>query len=291
MGALKAVLVLDDWSRLVPAQRLEERYQLHLGQVTSLAELFAHLLSSLAALAEAADRSADCSRRLREHAFSIRRGLPVELQGLYHHLGDICNRADFAALRAQGVETVNDFCELSDTVCKAIFLNEHKLLKINEKQESLKQEVDMNRDIVNSSLLASGEPEKIEIDGSPDRERYLVRINGLPVRLTGKSFKYFAKLAWSRLNRESGWIYKEDIEAGLNQARYLYRMKHEVNSELAFAWPVVENNRLGYYRLDANPTAIYFNRDNLKEHPDWEVRSLFGAGEGPPAVSSGQVVS
>ena len=121
----------------------------------------------------------------------------------------------------------------------------------------------------------AGKLESIEIDGAYDRERYLVRINGFPVRLTGKSFKYFTKLAWSRVNEESGWIYKEDIEVGFNQARYLYRMKGEICAGLNISWPVIENNRLGYYRLNADPRRIRINTQNLKSHPDYEVRSLF----------------
>lgn len=120
------------------------------------------------------------------------------------------------------------------------------------------------------------QPESVEIDGTFERERYLVKINGFPVRLTGKSFKYFAKLAWSRLHRDAGWMYKEDIEVGFNQARYLYRMKNEIVSALNLPWPVFENNRLGYYRLNAEPSAIHVNIENLKTHPDYEVRILAG---------------
>lgn len=141
----------------------------------------------------------------------------------------------------------------------------------------------MRTGIVTSPVNQSGispmlfvQPEMIEIDGSYEKERYLVKINGLPVRLTGKSFKYFIKLAWSRLNGESGWIYKEEIEHGFNQARYLYRMKGEINRGLNAEWPIVENNRLGYYRLNADPSKIRINIDNLKNHPDYEVRALIG---------------
>ena len=127
-----------------------------------------------------------------------------------------------------------------------------------------------------SGMIAASfiEPETIEIDGSYERERYLVKINGFPVRLTGKSFKYFIKLAWSRLNGESGWLYKDDIEHGFNQARYLYRMKGEISQGLNSNWPIFENNRLGYYRLNADPSKIKVNLDNLRNHPDFEVRSL-----------------
>ena len=38
---------------------------------------------------------------------------------------------------------------------------------------------------------------------------------------------------------------------------------------------MVENNRLGYYRLDLSPESIRFNIDNLKDHPDYELRSIF----------------
>ncbi len=158
-----------------------------------------------------------------------------------------------------------------------------KLKKFNDKLTILKGELEMearssvaeNRQnmAVSSAFV---KPESIEIDGAYERERYLVKINGFPVRLTGKSFKYFTKLAWSRLNRDSGWIYKEDIEVGFNQARYLYRMKGEISAGLNTAWPVVENNRLGYYRLSIDPSRIRINVNNLKSHPDWEVRSLVG---------------
>ena len=122
--------------------------------------------------------------------------------------------------------------------------------------------------------LITEQPEMIEVDGSYEHERYLIRIDGFPVRLTGKSFKYFVKLANKRLQDEAGWVYKEDIEVGFNQARYLYRMKNEIYDSFTSAWPVVENNRLGYYRLNIDPSRIRINRDRLREHPDWEVRSL-----------------
>ena len=54
-AALKALLLLDDWCRLTPVQKLEERYQLHLGQILSLGETAAHLVNGIAAMIEAGD--------------------------------------------------------------------------------------------------------------------------------------------------------------------------------------------------------------------------------------------
>ena len=117
-------------------------------------------------------------------------------------------------------------------------------------------------------------PDQIEIDGAYEGDRYLVRINGLPVRLTGKSFKYLTKLAWSRLSHENGWVYKEDLEVGFNQARYLYRLKNEIAASYPSEWQIIENNRLGYYRLDLRPDRIKMNPDNLRSFPDFELQQI-----------------
>jgi hypothetical protein len=123
-------------------------------------------------------------------------------------------------------------------------------------------------------MVPFAEPESVEIDGTFEKERYLVKVNGFPVRLTGKSFLYFTRLAWARQYGESGWMYKEDIETGFNQARYLYRMKNEINASLNTGWSVFENNRLGYYRLKIAPSKIRINIDNLGSHPDFRLREL-----------------
>ena len=139
--------------------------------------------------------------------------------------------------------------------------------------------------IISAPVQVGLQPSVIEIDGTYESDRYLIRINGLPVRLTGKSFKYLAKLAWSRVNDDSGWVYKDDIEVGFNQARYLYRMKSEINAAYRSDWAVVENNRLGYYRLHIDPTKIKLNFDNLRDHPDYDLRTLFKTGSGSDVVN------
>ncbi len=279
---LKAFLLFQDWSRLVPVQQLEERYQMHLGQIMALGETAANLVSGLGLLVEASGNQTSLRDELRQHAFSLRFGMPPSLQQLHVHLGEILNRGDFSALKEAGVESVAELCELPDEQLDNLIAGKNKLRSLKEKLKSLHEEVAMqlgvigNRSGVSQNAALSVRPESVEIDGTFERERYLVRINGFPVRLTGKSFKYFTKLAWSRLNREAGWMYKEDIEVGFNQARYLYRMKNEIASALNSPWPVFENNRLGYYRLNADPSKIRINLENLKAHPDYEVRLLAG---------------
>ncbi len=280
-ASLKALLLLEEWKNLAPVRRLEERFQLHLGQITALGATAAHLINSISRLVEASDRETPVRERLNSLVFSLRTGLPAEFGEIHFNLGHILNRSDFQALRAEGIDSLAALCELTFEQLSQIVKCDRKCSKINKKLTTLKEEVYMNRSAAPSVECHGNvvppiftQPESLEIDGSYERERYLVRVNGFPVRLTGKSFKYIARLAWSRLHQNSGWVFKEDLEVGFNQARYLYRMKGEVNAGINFPWSVVENNRLGYYRLSIDPARISIKMENLKNHPDYELRSL-----------------
>jgi helicase len=284
---LKAFLLLYEWSRLTPIQQLEERFQMHLGQIMALGDTAAHLVAGLALLIEATDRENPLREQLAELAFCLRFGMPSNMQQLQVHFGEILHRGDFLALQKAGVERLADLNKLSDEQLEKIITGKNKIQLLKQKLETLQEEIDMHTQTVMTDArtpagMASrhlvSRPESVEIDGAYERERYLVKINGFPVRLTGKSFKYFTKLAWARLNsaNSGGWLYKEDIEVGFNQARYLYRMKNEIAAALSSPWPVFENNRLGYYRLDIDPSKIHINFDNLRAHPDYELRILAG---------------
>jgi helicase len=273
-AALKGLLLLEQWRNLVELEKLEQRFQMHLGQIVSLGETIAHRLHSLAGIIALSEYNNPLVKRLNKLTFSVHRGLPADMKKIHDNFKDILNRSDFGALQKMGVTELEKFCRLTSEELEKTFSSKCKLKQINDKIIILNE---VTQSGITPVLFA--QPEMIEIDGSYEKERYLVKINGLPVRLTGKSFKYFIKLAWSRLNGESGWIYKEEIEHGFNQARYLYRMKGEINRGLNGEWPIVENNRLGYYRLNADPSKIRINIDNLRNHPDYEVRALIGGQE------------
>jgi helicase len=280
-SALKAALVLDDWRQLLPVNRLEERYGVHLGKIQEIAGTAAHLLASLASLIKGADLDSPEVERLRQLAFAVRFGMPDSFRSWRHQFAGILTRADFGALYRAGIESFSELAAQSEDSLLRIINNKSKISQIIALQQSYEEEVDMQSTVAGCDAALSPKPQLIEIDGSFEADRYLVRINGLPVRLTGKSFKYLTKLAWSRLKDSSGWIFKEDIEIGFNQARYLYRMKNEISAGFKSDWPVVENNRLGYYRLHIDPDKIRLNFDNLKSHPDYELRCLFESGAGP----------
>ncbi|RKX22758.1 MAG: hypothetical protein DRP35_01155 [Candidatus Zixiibacteriota bacterium] len=280
-ASLKAVLLLCDWCHLVPVRGIEERFQVHLGQILNLAETVSYLISALSRLIEVTNRNLSYKDELWQYQFSLRHGLPLKWCQWYACFGRTLNRNDYVNLSELGIDELSELCNLSQDEKKRIFKEKSKLRLINEKIETIKEEVEMSASsltveagIKGNGAVLFGKPELVEIDGSYERERYLVKINGFPVRLTGKSFKYFAKLAFARFKGGSGWIYKEDIEVGFNQARYLYRMKNEMAAGLNMDWQVIENNRLGYYRLNVEPSKIIINYDNLRGHPDYEIQAM-----------------
>jgi hypothetical protein len=125
---------------------------------------------------------------------------------------------------------------------------------------------------IGDAATLSFAPTALELDGAACGERFMARVDGELAPLTAKSFKYLLKLVVARLMSEDGWVYKDEIEVGFNQARYLYRMRGELESGLGgVRWPVYENNRLGYYRVALDAAAISVNIDSLVENPDFEI--------------------
>ncbi len=276
---LKAVLLLEDWCGMESATMLEERWQVHLGQVVSLAASVAHLVAAAGAIAREIGLAGDYRDEVEDLVFSLRSGLRPQMRSLAILMERGLDRHDVAALAQAGLKTLGELATAAERQLHEVLKCNAKVRVIKKIMEQYKQEVDMESMSTGQVLTGNMRPvssrlESLDVDGAFQDDRYLVRINGFPVRLTGKSFKYLVKLAWSRLHRDSGWVYKEEIEAGFNQARYLYRMKQEIAGAVPFGGSLVQNNRLGYYRLNVEPSRITINREQLREHDDFEIRQL-----------------
>lgn len=282
----KSVFLLTEWAKGVPVERLEQRYQLHHGQIINLAEMAAWLLASVRRLILATGCGSGLPAYLESLSFNVQFGISPEMREIHLVGAGILNRADFKTLENNDVKSVDDLKKIPRSKLMEIITPEGKLEDLFSEIEHLNKEDRMQKCIQNHAGHARLQtpsfdgsvgfsPSLVELDGSYEKERYLVKIDGLPVRLTGKSFKYLAKLTFARLMGGEGWIYRDDIEAGFNQARYLYRLKQEIKNS-GFSWSIFENNRLGYYRLDLEPSRIKLNLENLKNHDDYEVRQMAG---------------
>ncbi|MCX6829470.1 MAG: hypothetical protein NT002_09350, partial [candidate division Zixibacteria bacterium] len=250
----------------------------------NLAETAAWLIASLGRIIAAGDAGARLPQTLDEYAFMVQFGISPEMRRMHRIAGAALSRGDYRLLREKGIKSLADLQAIPREELANIINPESKLKRLFQEKETLTMEDTMNRISTvgtgmkfQSATLGLGpgfHPSAVELDGRYEGERYLVKIDNFPIRLTGKSFKYLVKLAHSRLVNGEGWMYKDDIEAGFNQARYLYRLKLEINRDGGCPWGIFENNRLGYYRLDIEPARIRLNLENLKNHPDYEIRCI-----------------
>jgi helicase len=114
----------------------------------------------------------------------------------------------------------------------------------------------------------------LEINGTPVKDKFLVLVNGRKVTLPAKSFKYLVKLTWAAYTKEEGWIHKSDFEPGENQTRYLHRLKKQMEPYLESGVSLLENNRLGSYRLNLSKDKIKINTSTLLKNPDIEIKKI-----------------
>jgi len=272
-GVLKATLLLSEWIGGAPVDRLEQHYQLGHGQIIRLAERAAWLLVAVGRVSEAVDCDCGILRDLDEFVFRVQFGIEPAMRDIHYLVGDILNRDDYKRLHENGLHSMSDLQQAGEEFLRKLLPSNRKSAALLNKIKSIRQEDKMNRSSKRQRIDTGFDPSFVELDGGYEKERYLVKVDGFPVRLTGKSFKYLAKLAFSRLIDRDGWVYKDDIESGFNQARYLYRLKQEFKAG-GVSWPLFENNRLGYYRLALDPSKIRLNLSNFKNHYDIELREM-----------------
>jgi hypothetical protein len=128
--------------------------------------------------------------------------------------------------------------------------------------------------LAGKSKGARTEEMSLVIDGSPVKDRFLVLVNGRKTILPAKSFKYLVKLVWAAFKTEDGWIHKNDFEPGENQTRYLYRLRKQIKPGLDPGQFMIENNRLGSYRLSIPKHRIAVNSSALLKNPDAEIKTM-----------------
>lgn len=116
-------------------------------------------------------------------------------------------------------------------------------------------------------------PDSIVIDGTCVQkggnrgERYLVIVNRQLVPLQPVCFRFFAIFGIQMLlGEDEGWVYGSDIcDPERLLWAYIYRLRQNVQgaSRRLRSWPVVENDKQGYYRLIAKPDSIAVNPANI----------------------------
>lgn len=266
MIRIAQALALIDWCDGTAVCEIESSYQISAGSLLNLAETCAWLSESTAAIARVLNLSRNIGLFFKRFAFTLRYGLCIELRTIWKLGREILGRDDYYRLFAHGIRNSNDLVSANrDTLEKN--LGASKAEKIRNKIEVAKNK--NKEDKMNGELAC-----KLVLEGRSNRDRLTVRFFGRELPLTLKSFKYLAKLACAKYldAKNNGWLHKDQLEPGFNQARYIYNLKKELG--LSKNQGLLENNRSGYYRLNLTPDEIELNLENLKRIQDYELKSI-----------------
>jgi len=111
----------------------------------------------------------------------------------------------------------------------------------------------------------------LSVLGTLQGERRLVSWGAHQAALTPKCFKFLSKLAVAAVAQPGRWVRKDELERGDNQARYLYRLKGELEMQCGALPDLWENNRRGAYRLTLGPDRIQIDWQSLLTNDDWDL--------------------
>lgn len=138
----------------------------------------------------------------------------------------------------------------------------------------------------------------LHIVGTLQGERRLIAWGSQCAYLTPKCFKFLAKLAVAAAAEPGRWVKREELERGDNQARYLYRLRGELDAQCANLPELWENNRRGSYRLTLVPERVQLDWDGLLGNDDWDLvtwvkafEHLASARRVPLSASPGQTAA
>jgi hypothetical protein len=124
---------------------------------------------------------------------------------------------------------------------------------------------------VEPRLLGATPAPVLHVVGTLHGERHEVRWGDRNAALTPKCFKFLAKLAVTAAVQPDRWVSRDELLRGEYQARYLYRLKGELETQCGSVPVLWENNRRGAYRLTLPPQRIHISWDTLELFDDYDL--------------------
>jgi hypothetical protein len=110
------------------------------------------------------------------------------------------------------------------------------------------------------------------ITGRVIGRRFEVVVNGQSVPLTGTGFLYLFRLARrAALGNGNG---RTPLGSDANDARYIHRLKEELEEAGVADFLPIHWERGYSYRLGLAPNQIRFDHATLKEYPDHRVKQM-----------------
>ncbi|MDH4222192.1 MAG: helicase-related protein, partial [candidate division Zixibacteria bacterium] len=274
LSRLKLTLLFCDWLTPITVLDLENEYFVRSGFISQTAGELAWLLDSSAAIARISDAGTNLEKNLKELSLQVLFGIDKDMVELAKLKLPGLGRDYLWKLSRKGINSKKrieemDIEELKKIIPEKIALRLKEVIKLIEKDHKGRGllQYTPTSDVRRKGFFIS----RLVLDGSLIKGKYTVIINGRRILLSCKSFKYLFKLVWAIYNKEGGWIHKLDLEEGENQGKYIYRLKKELSDSEKL---LIENNRVGCYRLNLKKEQIQLNLKALENFQDFEIEQL-----------------
>ena len=271
LSRLKLSLLFCDWITQIPIFDLENEYGLRSGFISQAAQELAWLLDSVSAIARVMNSENSMVKFLKNLATQVQFGINQDMIELAKLRISGLGRDCLWKLFQKGSSSKEQVKEIDLEELKKII---PKNLACRLKDEIKQKESGNGRGVLQYAPTSrKKEPVKgmLFLDGTLVKGKYTVFIDMKKIFLSHKSFKYLFKLAWAAFKKEGGWIHKLDLEEGENQGKYIYRLKKELSLSDG---KLIENNRIGCYRLNLKKEKIHLNKNVLDNFEDYEIKKL-----------------
>jgi hypothetical protein len=268
---IRMVLALRDWIHGRNLLEIEKEFRIYSGTIQSAGDTIGWLAEGAFCLMGAMGL---CRRRrvgLKKLSFEVKNGLPVAVRKLHARAKGHLSRKDMLLLCEQGITSVDHLLSSDRDFLAGLIGNSKVEIIMRELME--KPAADQSAMLGARSDDSTGKI-SLRLTGTMTRDRFRVMFRERPFLLTAKSFKYLFKLAAQRRLDGDGWIDKEQLEPGFNQARYLYNLKKELGNSVVNGQDLIENDRRGGYRLSLAADEIAFDLSSLSSLDDFEIAEL-----------------
>jgi len=268
---IRLVLALQDWISGRNIAEIEREYCVYSGTIQSAGDTVGWLAEAAFGLMGIDGHPFKRRIPLKRLSFEARFGLPVSIRKLHACTKDRFSRSDILALHEQGIDTPAAFIASDKSFLSSLIENS----KLEVVLKELMERPTVARDLSRESKSADDRcGVTLKFTGITSRDRYRILFRNRPLLLTAKSFKYLFKLAAQKKLDGDGWLDKEQLEPGFNQARYLYNLKRELGGARLAGQELIENDRRGGYRLSLPSDEIAFDLKALSRLEDFEIAEL-----------------
>lgn len=282
---LKVALILSDWLKEIPTIEIEKKYQVLSGTIRRIAERMSWLLRAVISLGEAQSLQEGFLKRVEELSTSLLFGItPPGFELARFHFPGL-SRDFLWRLKGAGIVDLASVAGTDPGVLRQL-LPEKLASSLKETAQNVRhrrrgtrlssswfgggagrhQRRNGGHCLVETSRVIEGKPEsmgRLRIEGTAVKNRFLVQVNGRRLLLTHKLHEYLLKLVRALHKKEGGWINKFDLEGGDNQSRYLWRLKRALEPYFPEGSLIIDNNRMGGYRLNIKLKDILISEELL----------------------------